>query len=61
MQCGQNISFQHVRAHAFLKHEDQLRLYRSQKWVSEVQKRRKYKAREKVAAEETPTYGPGEF
>ena len=49
-----------------LKHEDQLRLYKSQKRASEVQKRRrKYKAREKVAADETaiaeegPTYGPG--
>ena len=57
-----------ARAHAFFKHEDQLRLYKSQKKASEVQKkRRKYKAREKVAAEETaiaeegPTYGPGEF
>ena len=44
---------------------DQLRLYKYQKTASEVQKkRRKYKAREKVAAEETtiaeegPTYGP---
>ena len=48
--------------------QDQLRLYKSQNMASEVhKKRRKYKAREKVAAEETaiaeegPTYGPGEF
>ena len=47
-----------ARAQAFFKHEDQLRLYKSQKKASEVlKKRRKYKAREKVAAEET--YGPG--
>ena len=39
---------------AFFKHEDQLRLYKSQKWANEVKKkRRKYKAREKVTAEET--------
>ena len=56
-----------TRAQAFFKH-DQLGLYKSQKRASEVwKKRRKYKAREKVAAEETaiaedgPTYGPGEF
>ena len=36
-----------ARAQAFVKHEDQLRLYKSQKRASEVQKkRRKYKARE---------------
>ena len=47
-----------AHAQAFFKHEDQLRLYKSQKKASEVlKKRRKYKAREKVAAEET--YGPG--
>ena len=34
--------------------QDQLRLYKSQERASEVQKkRRKYKAREKVSAEET--------
>ena len=50
----------------FFKQEDQLRLYKCQKRASEVQnKKRKYKAREKVAAEETviveegPTYGQG--
>ena len=57
-----------AHAQAFFKHEDQLRLYKSQKMASEIwKKRRKYKAREKVAAEQTaiaeegPTYGPGEF
>ena len=57
-----------AHAQAFFKHQDQLRLYKSQNRASEGQKkRRKYKAREKVAAEETaiaeegPTYGPGEF
>ena len=57
-----------ARTQAFFKPEDQLRLYKSQKRASEVQnKRNTYKAREKVAAEETaiaeegPTYGPGEF
>ena len=43
-----------ARAQAFFKHADQLRLYKSQKRASEVQnKRRKYKARGKLAAEET--------
>ena len=43
-----------ARAQAFFKHENQLRLYKSQKRASEVQKkRRKYKARGKLAAEET--------
>ena len=43
-----------ARAEAFFKQEDQLRLYTCQKRASEVQRnRRKYKAREKVAAEET--------
>ena len=57
-----------ANAHAFFKHEDQLRLHKSQKKASEVQKkRRKYKSRERVTAEETaiaeegPSYGPGEF
>ena len=57
-----------AHAQAFFKHEDQLRLYKSQNRASEVQKkRRKCKANEKVAAEETaiaeegPKYGPGEF
>ena len=57
-----------ARALAFFKLEDQQRLYKSQKRASEVQKRRrKRKARERVAAEEAaiaeegPTYGAGEF
>ena len=56
-----------TRAQAFFKH-DQLGLYKSQKRACEVwKKRRKYKAREKGAAEETAiaeeghTYGPGDF
>ena len=43
-----------ARAQAFFKHVDQLRLFKSQKRASEVQKkRRKYKAKNKVTAEET--------
>ena len=48
--------------------EWQLRLYKSHKTANEVQKKkRQYKAREKVTAEETaiaeegPAYGSGEF
>ena len=56
-----------ARAQAFFKQEDQLKLYKVQKRASEAQKKkRKYKAREKLAADKTiaeegPTYGPGEF
>ena len=49
-----------ARAQAFFKHQDQLRLYKSQKRASEVQKKsRKYKAREKVAAEKSHSRGWG--
>ena len=44
-------SLRHV--HRLSLSKDQLRFYKSQKRGSEVQKKRKYKAREKVAAEET--------